>query len=114
MQETLARVMSARSRIAPDKLSHYASVTARNLVASYAERNDRARSRSHLLADGARTWSRPPTDVLRQEERAFVGTALAQLSAGDRDLLVAHEVTARTPSRWPPSAVPRPGRSRPG
>ena len=91
VQETLARVMSARSRVAPDKLPHYASRTARNLVASYAERNDRARSRSHLLVDHVDVES-PATDVLRQEERTLIGIALAQLSAGDRDVLVAHEV----------------------
>ena len=91
VQETLARVMSARSRVAPDKLPQYASRTARNLVASYAERNDRARSRSHLLVDHVDVES-PATDVVQQEERTLIGIALAQLSAGDRDVLVAHEV----------------------
>jgi RNA polymerase sigma factor (sigma-70 family) len=91
VQETLVRVMAARSRIEPDKLPHYASVTARNLVASMAEKNDRARSRSHLLVDTLDEES-PATDILRQEERAIVSSALAQLSDGDRDLLLAHEV----------------------
>ena len=91
VQETLARVMSARSRIAPDKLPHYASRTACNLVATYAEKNDRARSRSHRLVDNVDVES-PATDMLRQEERTLMGTALAQLSAGDRDILMAHEV----------------------
>ena len=36
VQETLARLMSSSSRIDPDKLSHYASVTARHVLASYA------------------------------------------------------------------------------
>ena len=53
VQETLARVMAARSRLAPDKLAPYAAVTARNLVATMAEKNDRARDRSHLLAESA-------------------------------------------------------------
>jgi serine/threonine-protein kinase RsbT len=83
--------MAARSRVEPDKLAHYASVTARNLVASMAEKNDRARSRSHLLVD-ARESESPVTDVLRQEERAIVSAALAQLPTGDRDVLMAHEV----------------------
>jgi serine/threonine-protein kinase RsbT len=91
VQETLARVMAARSRVEEDRLSHYASVTARNLVASMAQKNDRALSRSHLLVDAVDVES-PATDVLRQEERAILRAALAQLSAGDRDLLVAHEV----------------------
>jgi serine/threonine-protein kinase RsbT len=94
VQETLARVMSARSRIAPDKLPQYASRTARNLVASYAESNDRARDRSHLLVEPGDVES-PATDVLREEERALVGIALARLSAGDRDVLVAHEVNGQ-------------------
>jgi len=91
VQEALVRVMAARSRVEPDKLPHYAAVTARNLVATMAERNDRARDRSHLLVDDQEGES-PVTDVLRQEERAIVGAALAQLPAGDRDVLVAHEV----------------------
>jgi serine/threonine-protein kinase RsbT len=91
VQETLARVMAARSRVERDRLPHYASVTARNLVASFAQKNDRARSRSHLLVDPPDVES-PATDVLRQEERAIIRAALAQLPAGDRDLLMAHEV----------------------
>ena len=91
VQETLTRVMSARSRVAPEKLPHYASRTARNLMASYAEGKDRARSRSHLLAADADVES-PATHVLRQEERALVAVALARLPAVDRDVLVAHEV----------------------
>jgi len=92
VQETLARVMAARSRISPDKLPHYASRTARNLVASYAEKNDRARRSSHLLVDNVIDLESPGADMLRQEERTIMGVALAQLPAGDRDVLVAHEV----------------------
>jgi serine/threonine-protein kinase RsbT len=91
VQETLVRVMAARSRVEPDKLPNYASVTARNLVASMAEKNDRARSRSHLLAERSEDDS-PVADVLRQEDEAMVGVALAHLPTGDRDVLVAHEV----------------------
>jgi len=91
VQETLARLMSSSTRVDPDKLHHYAAVTARHVVASYAERNDRVRDRSHLLAE-AMDMESPSEDVLRQEDRGFVGAALAQLSAADRDLLMAHEV----------------------
>lgn len=91
VQETLARVIAARSRVERDRLPHYASVTARNLVATLARKNDRARSHSHLLLDPAEVES-PATDVLRREERDIIRAALAQLSAGDRDLLMAHEV----------------------
>ena len=94
VQETLARLMSSSRRIHPDKLHNYAAVTARHVVASYAERNDRARERSHLLAEAVGAADvEPPTDgLLRQEDREFVSAALAQLSEADRDLLVAHEV----------------------
>ena len=51
VQEALARVMSARDRIQPDKLAQYASVTARNLVATLAEQRDRQRDRAHLLVE---------------------------------------------------------------
>src|SRR6478735_5600969 len=91
VQETLARLMSSSRRVDPDKLHHYAAVTARHVVASYAERNDRARNRSHLLAEPAD--APPPTEeLLLQEDRQFVAAALAHLSAEDRDVLVAHEV----------------------
>lgn len=91
VQETLARLMSSSKSVDPSKLHHYAAVTARHVVASYAERNDRARNRTHLLAEVVEV--EPPTDgLLRQEDRGFVTAALARLSDADRDLLVAHEV----------------------
>lgn len=97
VQETLARLMSSARRVDPDKLHHYAAVTARHVVASYAERNDRARNRSHLLGEPADVP--PPADeLLQHEDREFVGLALAQLSADDRDLLVAHEVDGQDTS----------------
>ena len=74
VQETIARLMSSSSRVDPDKLHHYAAVTARHVVASYAERNDRARDRSHLLHEAVEV--EPPSDgLLRQEDRAFVSAA---------------------------------------
>lgn len=91
VQETLARVMAARDRVDPKTLAPYAAVTARNLVASYAERNDRARDRAHLLAD-FETSEAPLDGVLREEEKAVVTRALTHLSAEDRDVLMAHEV----------------------
>ena len=91
VQETLLRVMAARERIGPEKLPQYAAVTARNLVASLAERNERARLKSHLLVEGTDGES-PVADLLRREERSIVAAALANLPAADRDLLVAYEV----------------------
>ena len=91
VQETLLRVMAARDRIGPEKLPQYAAVTARNLVASLAEKNERARLKSHLLVDGVDGES-PVTDLLRREEQSLVSAALANLPTADRDLLVAYEV----------------------
>lgn len=91
VQETLARVMAARARIDSDSLPQYASVTARNLVASMAARNERARERTHLLVDEDEDDA-PVVDVLRSEERHLVMTALASLPDTDRLLLLAHEV----------------------
>ena len=91
VQETIARVIAARSRIAGESLAPYAAVTARNLVASFARRNDVARSKSHLLADVDLT--EPPGEgLLREEETSIVAAALARLPAAEQDLLMAHEV----------------------
>ncbi len=95
VQETLARVMAARDRVEDAKLAPYASVTARNLVASMAKRNDRARDRSHLLVGAVEAEPPPLDDLLREEERSTVNAALANLPVADRDLLVAHEVEGR-------------------
>jgi RNA polymerase sigma factor (sigma-70 family) len=91
VQETIARVMAARSRVHGDTLAPYAAVTARNLVASMARRNGRASAKSHLLVDpGA---SEPPGEsLLRQEQSAMMASALARLPAEERDLILAHEV----------------------
>ena len=91
VQETLARVMAARSRLATEKLAPYAAVTARNLVATMAEKNDRARDRSHLLVEAGEPEA-PVQDLLRQEDRSSLVDALTNLPVGDRDLLIAHEV----------------------
>ncbi|HET9830010.1 MAG TPA: sigma-70 family RNA polymerase sigma factor [Nocardioidaceae bacterium] len=93
VQETLVRVMAAHSRVEGDTMAPYAAVTARNVVASYARRNDRARARAHLLAHGDIDSSERPGDsLLRQEDRSIVAAALARLPAAERDILVAHEV----------------------
>ena len=91
VQETLVRVMAARARVGSEKLAPYAAVTARNLVASMAEKNDRARDRSHLLRDQGEAESLVE-GLLKEEERSIVGAALANLPATERDLLLAHEV----------------------
>jgi RNA polymerase sigma factor (sigma-70 family) len=93
VQETLARVLAARSRVEGDTLAPYAAVTARNLVASFAKGNDRARNSLHLLAEADVDVSDAPgASLLRHEEDSLVATALARLPLTERDLLVAHEV----------------------
>jgi serine/threonine-protein kinase RsbT len=93
VQETLARVVAAQSRVEGETMAPYAAVTARNVVASYARRNDRARDRAHLLADAETDPAeRPGEDLLRQEESSIISAALARLPAAERDVLVAHEV----------------------
>jgi serine/threonine-protein kinase RsbT len=93
VQETLLRVVAAHSRVEGATMAPYAAVTARNVVASYARRNDQARDRRHLLADtDTDPAERPGEALLRREESSIVAAALARLPAAERDVLVAHEV----------------------
>jgi RNA polymerase sigma factor (sigma-70 family) len=91
VQETLVRVMAVRARVEADTLAPYAAVTARNLVASVARSDNRARRMAHLLADHDIS-ERPEDGLLRDEEKAAVTAALARLAPGEREMLVAHEV----------------------
>jgi RNA polymerase sigma factor (sigma-70 family) len=95
VQETLARVVASRERVEGNELAPYAAVTARNLVASYAERNDRARRNAHRLVELDLTEG-PGDGLLRQEDRSAVQAALAELSEPERDVLIAHEIHGRT------------------
>jgi serine/threonine-protein kinase RsbT len=91
VQETLARVMAARGRVEGDTLAPYAVVTARNLIASVAQREQRARRNAHLLVERDASGS-PDEATLRQEETSLVAAALARLSPREREILIAHEV----------------------
>jgi RNA polymerase sigma factor (sigma-70 family) len=91
VQETLARVMAARPRLKDSGLAPYAVVTARNLVISMWQREDRDRRHAHRLVD-VTVPRRPDEDVLQQEESRAVAVALDQLSERERDTLVAHEL----------------------
>jgi serine/threonine-protein kinase RsbT len=91
VQETLARMMVARSRVEPDALVPYAIVTARNLIASHAQAADRDRRKAHLVVDLG-SEPTPEDGVLLEERRSILGEALLQLPRRERDLLVAHEV----------------------
>src|SRR5215207_8015067 len=91
VQETLARLMAARARVDTETLVPYAIVTARNLVASQAQRRDRDRRKAHLVAE-VDCEPGPQDGVLDEERREMVGRALRRLPRGERDLLMAHEV----------------------
>ena len=91
VQETVLRVMIARSRIEAGTLAPYATVTARNLIASMARGDTRARRMAHLLTDDHHP-ERPEDEIVRQEEKAAVNAALARLTPTEREVLVAHEV----------------------
>jgi serine/threonine-protein kinase RsbT len=91
VQETLARVMAARARVEGDTLAPYAATTARNLVATYFQRQDLARRKAHLLAD-ADTSNAPVDQLIDEEDEQLMAAALRRLPASERDILIAHEV----------------------
>ena len=93
-QETLARVIEARPRIAEDGLAAYAVVTARNLANSLGREETRHRRHAHRLID-LRTPSQPEEETLRREESAAVSAALEKLSPRERSAVIGHEVGGR-------------------
>ena len=108
VQETLVRVMAARARVEADTLAPYATVTARNLVASVARSDNRARRVAHLLVDD-HISERPEDGVLRHEEKAAVTAALARLPPAEREMLLAHEVHGRDTATLAASERSTPG-----
>ena len=91
VQETLARVMAARSRVEGETLAPYAATTAHNLVASHFQGKDLARRKAHLLV-GEDTTAPPIDDLIDQEDKRLMSLALERLPASERDMLIAHEV----------------------
>lgn len=91
VQETLARVLAARDRLAGSSLLPYAVVTARNLVAEHGRDIARHRRHAHRVVD-LREPDRPDELVLRRQEELALAEALDALPEQDRLLLVAHEV----------------------
>lgn len=91
VQETLVRMMAARVRIGDEALLPYAIVSARNLIASHAERQERDRRKAHLVVDPGAD-PRPEDEVISAERRDLVSEALRRLPAEEQELLVAHEV----------------------
>src|SRR6186713_2198536 len=76
VQETLSRVMAARSRVERDTLAPYAVATARNLIVSGFQREQRARKSAHLLAEPGDEEPRPEDEADRRADAALVNTAL--------------------------------------
>ena len=108
VQETLARLVASRGRVRGKDLAPYAAVTARHLVASHAERNDRARDKAHLFAEEDHE-DLPGDGLLREEDRSAVQVGLAHLDPTERDLLVAHEVHGETTAMLAASRGTTPG-----
>jgi RNA polymerase sigma factor (sigma-70 family) len=94
VQETLARVLAASGRVEREMLETYAIVTARNLVASLWKEQDRHRRNQHRVVD-LRPPGAPDEELLRDEERQAVATALTRLSGKERHLLLAHELSGQ-------------------
>jgi RNA polymerase sigma factor (sigma-70 family) len=94
VQETLARVLAAGSRVEPGMLEPYAIVTARNLVASLRKRQDSNRRNQHRIADIDSEGS-SDEGLLQREEHTAIAEALRRLSDRERQVLLAHEVSGR-------------------
>jgi RNA polymerase sigma factor (sigma-70 family) len=94
VQETLVKVLGAAHRIEPGMLEPYAIVTARNVVASMWKEQDRNRRNAHRVVDLVPVAA-PDEDLLKREEQDAVSTALNRLSARERQILLAHEVSGQ-------------------
>lgn len=92
VQETLAKVLAAVDRVEPGMLEPYAIATARNLVRSMRQGEDRQRRNQHRVVELAPA-EEPDEHILRHEERAAVAAALERLSERERHTLLAHEVS---------------------
>jgi len=95
VQETLSRVIAARARVERDTLAPYAVATARNLIASGFQREQRARQSAHLLVESDDTELHPEDEAVRKAEAAVVNVALGRLPQTDREILLEHEVEGR-------------------
>lgn len=93
-QETILKLGRVRDRLVPESVVPYAVTIAKNLVIA------RVRSQSAEERSLARVGQSVPGDdpaelVVRRAEIAAVNRALAELSEGDRDVLIAHVVDER-------------------
>ena len=91
VQETLTRVMAARTRLEDRAIAPYAIVVARNLVTRLGTQDDRTQRHAHRLVDMGDVEP-PEREILKREESEALTAALAELPEPDRETLLAHEV----------------------
>ena len=94
VQEVLVRVLAAEDRIEPGMLEPYAIATARNVVASMWRQDDRAARNRHRVHDPTEPDA-PDELVVASEEQEAVNVALERLTARERQVLLAHEVSGQ-------------------
>ena len=104
VQDCLERLLSARTRLAPDTVLPYGIVTARNLVISHARASARHARAAPRLID-AREPDKPEDTVLDAEARRAMTAALARLSAKERrDILAYYEDDQQAPAGSSPQS----------
>lgn len=91
VQETLARLLERRYRFDDDALLPYAIATARNLIISAERAADMQRRHAPRLID-LTPPTQPEEQALDKAEAVALSRALSALPAGDRHVLVSHEV----------------------
>jgi len=94
VQETLVRVLSAKSRIEPGMLEPYAIATVRNVVATMWRADDRDARNRHRFLDPTAPDAADEL-VVASEDQAAVAEALQRLTDRERDVLLAHEVSGQ-------------------
>jgi serine/threonine-protein kinase RsbT len=94
VQETLARVLAAKSRIEPGMIEPYAITTVRNLVATMWRQDDRELRNRHRLHDPSESEDLEDS-LVATEEQSAINEALARLTDREREVLLAHEVSGR-------------------
>jgi serine/threonine-protein kinase RsbT len=94
VQETLARVLAAASRVQPSMIEPYAIATARNVVVSLWQEHDVQRRNQHRMLDLVPV-DQPDHHLELEENRTAVSRALTRLTERDRRLLLAHEVAGQ-------------------
>jgi RNA polymerase sigma factor (sigma-70 family) len=107
-QETLARVIQVRERLADEALPAYAAATARNLVYSLHREEQRHARHAHRLIDLDEGYS-PEEEALRREDVKAINEAVERLSERERREVLAHEVMGQDTSTMAEKAGTTPG-----